>query len=261
MPWKLCILSLIFFLKSSPTGTLCCIHVDSTWILSRHVKDQISTIFRVISAFFFNVFLMVEKSTLFALTFFNVILLVEQSALFPRNFFDAIFMVEKFTFFLRTFFDVIAIVEKSTLFPHTFFNVILMVEKSTLFLRTPFDVNFLVEKFTLFPRTFIGVIPLVQKSTLFPQKMLESLAGCLTELCTSDFYWIFFHFGFLWYSSFINDFPRFYKPYFRPMEILLLRYSQNNYRIWLHKLNLMCEELAYQIKNISAVNQAVFCYH
>ena len=177
MPWKLCILSLIFFLKSSPTGTLCCIHVDSTWILSQHVKDQISTIFRVISAFFFNVFLMVEKSTLFAL-----------------NFFDAIFMVEKFTFFLRTFFDVIAIVEKSTLFPHTFFNVILMVEKSTLFLRTPFDVNFLVEKFTLFPRTFIGVIPLVQKSTLFPQKMLESLAGCLTELCTSDFYWIFFSF-------------------------------------------------------------------
>ena len=35
------------------------------------------------------------------------------------------------------------------------------------------------------------------------------------------------------------------------MKILLLRYSQNSYQIWLYKLNL----------NISAVNQAVFCYY
>ena len=45
------------------------------------------------------------------------------------------------------------------------------------------------------------------------------------------------------------------------MKILLLRYSQNNYQIWLYKLNLMCEEISYQIINISAVNQAVFCYY
>ena len=38
-------------------------------------------------------------------------------------------------------------------------------------------------------------------------------------------------------------------------------FSQNNYQIWLYKLNLMCEELSYQIINISAVNQAVFCYY
>ena len=41
------------------------------------------------------------------------------------------------------------------------------------------------------------------------------------------------------------------------MKIHLLRYSQNKYQIWLHKLNLMCEELFFQIINISAVNQAV----
>ena len=45
------------------------------------------------------------------------------------------------------------------------------------------------------------------------------------------------------------------------MKILQLRHSQNNYQIWLHKLNLMCEELHYQIINTSAVNQAVFCYY
>ena len=38
-------------------------------------------------------------------------------------------------------------------------------------------------------------------------------------------------------------------------------FFQNNYQIWLYKLNLMCEELSYQIINISAVNQAVFCYY
>ena len=86
-------------------------------------------------------------------------------------------------------------------------------------------------------------------------KMLDSFAGCLTELCAS------FHFGFLWYSSFVINFLRFSKQYFRPMKILLLRYFQNNYQIWLYKLNLICEKLSYQIINISAVNQAVFCYY
>ena len=98
-------------------------------------------------------------------------------------------------------------------------------------------------------------------TSLLQPRMLEMLAGCLTELCASHFYWIFFHFGFLWYSSFVINFPRFFKRYFRPMKILPLRYPQNNYQIWLYKLNLMCEELFYQIINISAVNQAIFCYY
>ena len=42
------------------------------------------------------------------------------------------------------------------------------------------------------------------------------------------------------------------------MKILLLRYSQNNYQTWLYKLNLICDELFYQITNILAVNQAIF---
>ena len=49
--------------------------------------------------------------------------------------------------------------------------------------------------------------------------------------------------------------------YFGRMKILQLRYSQNNYQIWLHKLNLICGELSYQIISISAVNQAAFCYY
>ena len=99
-----------------PTGTPRRIHVDSTWILRRYVEDQISTNFHVISAYFFDVILMVEKSTSFPRTFFDVISLVEKSKLFPRIFFDVISMVEKSTLFPRTFFDVISMVEKSTLF-------------------------------------------------------------------------------------------------------------------------------------------------
>ena len=45
------------------------------------------------------------------------------------------------------------------------------------------------------------------------------------------------------------------------MKIFLLRYSQNNYQIWLYKLNLIFEELSSQFINTSAVNQAVFCYY
>ena len=68
-------------------------------------------------------------------------------------------------------------------------------------------------------------------------------------------------FIFLWYSSFVISFPRFFKRFFRLVNILLLRHSQNNYQIWLDKSNLMCEELSYQIINTSAVNQAVFYYY
>ena len=91
--------------------------------------------------------------------------------------------------------------------------------------------------------------------------ILESLTGCLTELCALDFYWISINFGFLWYSSFVINFPRFFKPLFWLMKVLLLRYSQNNYQIWWYKLNVMCEELSYQNINNSAVNQAVLFYY
>ena len=82
-------------------------HVESTWILRRYVEDQISTNFHVISAYFFDVISMVEKSTWFPRTFFDVISLVEKSTWFPRTFFDVISMVEICTLFLLTFFDVI----------------------------------------------------------------------------------------------------------------------------------------------------------
>ena len=82
-----------------PTGTPRRIHVDSTWILRRYVEDQISTSFHVISAYVFDVILMVEKSTSFPRTFFDVISLVKKSALFSRTFFDVILMVENSTYF------------------------------------------------------------------------------------------------------------------------------------------------------------------
>ena len=123
-----------------PTGTPRRIDVDSTWILCRYVEDQISTNFHVISAYFFDVVSLVEKSTWFPRTFFDVILLVEKFTWFPHTFFDVISMVEKSTWFPCTFFDVISLVEKLTCFPLIFFDVILMVEICTLFLLTFFDV-------------------------------------------------------------------------------------------------------------------------
>ena len=55
----------------NPTGTPRRIHVDSTWILHWYVKDQISTNFPAISAYFFDVILLVEKFTGFPRTFFQ----------------------------------------------------------------------------------------------------------------------------------------------------------------------------------------------
>ena len=82
-----------------PTGTACWIHVDSSWI-RRYVEEQISTNFYVISSYFFDVILVVEKSTSFPRTFIDVISLVEKSTLFPRTFFDVISMVKNSTLFL-----------------------------------------------------------------------------------------------------------------------------------------------------------------
>ena len=61
--------------------------------------------------------------------------------------------------------------------------------------------------------------------------MLDGLAGCLREFTLLISIEVSFHFGFLRYSSFVINFPRFFKRYFKPMKILLLRYSQNNYQI------------------------------
>ena len=133
-----------------PTGTRRRIHVDSTWILRRYVKDQISKNFHVISTYFFDVISMVEKSTWIPRTFFDVISLVKKSTWILRTFFDVISMVRKCTLFPRTFFDVISMVEKSTLFPRTFINVISMVEICTLFLLTFIDVILMGKDLTLF---------------------------------------------------------------------------------------------------------------
>ena len=101
----------------------------------------------------------------------------------------------------------------------------------------------------------------LSKNHRIAARILQRLAVCLTELSASDFYWMFFSFRLSWYFSFIINFPRFFKRLFRPTKILLLRHSQNSYQMLLYKLNLMCEELFYQIINTSPVNQAVFCYY
>ena len=68
-------------------------HVElTTWILRRYVEEQISTNFHVISAYFFDVISMVEKSTWFPRTFFDVISMVEICTLFLLTFFDVILM-------------------------------------------------------------------------------------------------------------------------------------------------------------------------
>ena len=133
-------------------GTPHRIHIDSMWKLRRYFEVQNSTNFHVISAYFFDVISMDEKSTLFPRTVFDVILMVEKSTLFPRTFIGAILLVIKSTLFPRTLFDVISIAEKSTLFPRTFFDVISMVEICTLFLLTFFDVILMGK--TLLMKTF-----------------------------------------------------------------------------------------------------------
>ena len=91
-----------------PTGTRRGFDVDSTWILRRYVKDQISTNFHAISPYFFDVISLVEKLTWFPRTFFDVFSMVEKSTLFPRTFIGVISMVEICPFFyLLTFFNVI----------------------------------------------------------------------------------------------------------------------------------------------------------
>ena len=77
-----------------PNGHTRRIQVGSTWILRRDIEVQILTNFHVVSAYFFDVISMFEKSTLLPRTFISVIPLVEKSTLFARSFLDAISLVE-----------------------------------------------------------------------------------------------------------------------------------------------------------------------
>ena len=138
--------------------------VDITSIGRGSNFDEFPRHFRVL---FFDVILMVEKSTSFPHTFFDVISLVEKSMLFPRTLFDAIWMVGKFTLFPRTFIVVISLVENSTLFPRTFFDVITMAKKSMLFPRTLFDSISMIEISTLFLLNFFDVILMGKNSISF----------------------------------------------------------------------------------------------
>ena len=110
-----------YLLNLNPTGTPLQIHVDSTSILRRYVEQQISTNFFVISTYFFDLILLIEKSTLFPRTFFDAISMAKKFMWFPRPFIGLILLVEKSMSFAWTFLDVISMVEKSTLFPRTFF--------------------------------------------------------------------------------------------------------------------------------------------
>ena len=116
---------------SSPTGSPRRIYVDSTSILRRYVEDQVLTDFHVISTYFFDVILLIEKPTLFPRTIFGVISMFKKSSLLLRTFFGVILMVKKSTLFPRIFFEVILMVEKSTLFAITFFDEISMGKNST----------------------------------------------------------------------------------------------------------------------------------
>ena len=72
--------------------------------------------FHVISAYFFDIISLIEKSTSFPRTFFDIVLLVEIPTLFPRTFFDATLMVEKSMLFTHTFFGNISRGKNSTSF-------------------------------------------------------------------------------------------------------------------------------------------------
>ena len=109
-------------LKSNPTGTPRRTDLDSTLILRPYAEDQIVVNFHVPVTCFFDIILLIEKSTSFPRTFFDVMSMVEKSKLLPHTFIDVISLVKKLMLFPLTFFDVILMVEKSTLFSYSFFD-------------------------------------------------------------------------------------------------------------------------------------------
>ena len=142
-------------------------HVDLTRILRRYVEDQISTNFHIVSIVLFQCNFTDQKIQVVSTYFFNVILMVEKSTSFPRTFFRCNFDGGKIHVISTYFFDVILLIEKSASFPRTFFDVISMVEKSKSFPRTFFEVTLMVQKSTLFPCAFLDVISFVEISTVF----------------------------------------------------------------------------------------------
>ena len=102
----------------APTDTPCRGDVDSMAKLRRYVEEKISTIFDVISTYFFDVISMGEKWTSFRRTFS----MSEKSMLFRRTFFDIISMSQKSMLFRCTFFDLISMNKKLDIVSTYFFK-------------------------------------------------------------------------------------------------------------------------------------------
>ena len=109
---------MLWQLQNHPVGTSRRINVDSLSILRQYIKDEILTNFHFISTYFFA-----------SQIFFDVALLVKKSTLLPRTLFDVISMVEQSTLFPRTFCNMISMVKKPMLFQPSFFGVISLIKK------------------------------------------------------------------------------------------------------------------------------------
>ena len=79
-----------------PTGTQRRIHIDSTWILRWYVEHQISTNFHVISTYFFDVILMVEKIHAVSMHFFQSNFAGWKIEVFSTYFYQCIFACRRF---------------------------------------------------------------------------------------------------------------------------------------------------------------------
>ena len=109
----------------NPMGTPRRIHVDSTSILRRYVKDRISTNFHVISTYFFDVISLIKKSSLVSTYFFQ------------RNFAGRIHVIS--TYFFRRNFTGRKIYVVSMYFFRCNFDGRKMHVVSTYFFRCNFD--------------------------------------------------------------------------------------------------------------------------
>ena len=92
---------------------------------------------------------------------------------------------------------------------------------------------------------------------LMISRMLESLAGCFTKSCASDFFSIFYYFGSLWYSSCVIDFPLFFIRA-KITKLHLPRLALNSNQIQLCKLPLCVHNFQIDLKMNQAVNQLAF---
>ena len=127
--------------------------------------------------------------------------------------------------------------------------------------------------YRIFSNRSRGFYLLFSKNVAFINRVLAANSAFCTIKDVREFSWMFHGVTCFWFLlnfllfplSFIcyprYQFPTFFQAAFQADKILLLRYSKNNYPIWLYNLNLMCEEISYQIINISAVNQAALWYY